>query len=105
MTTELEDIGDVQRFSLVAYCNMHSICCCDFVLEMCLESWLRARASVLSSEGCRFDSPGLHVNVSLGKILNPKLLLMCWLAPCMVHVGCYGKDCLLNALKWSVSYT
>ena len=25
----------------------------------------------------------LYVEVSLGKILNPKLLLMCWLAPCM----------------------
>ena len=25
----------------------------------------------------------LLVEVSLGKILNPKLLLMCWSAPCM----------------------
>ena len=33
---------------------------------------------------CRwFDSRRLHVKVSLGKILNPKLLLMCWLGPCM----------------------
>ena len=32
---------------------------------------------------CWFDSPGLHVEVSLGKILNPKLLVMCWSAPCM----------------------
>ena len=30
-----------------------------------------------------FDFPSLHVEVSLSKILNPKLLLMCWLAPCM----------------------
>uniref|UniRef100_A0A671UZM5 Ig-like domain-containing protein n=1 Tax=Sparus aurata TaxID=8175 RepID=A0A671UZM5_SPAAU len=30
-----------------------------------------------------FSSPGLHVEVSLGKILNPKLLLMCWPVPCM----------------------
>ena len=30
-----------------------------------------------------FDSPGLHVEVSLGKILNPKLLLMCWSASYM----------------------
>ena len=45
--------------------------------------WLRGRASVLLFEGRWFDSPGLHVEVSLGKILNPKLLLMCWLAPCM----------------------
>ena len=35
------------------------------------------RASGLLSEGLWFDSPGLHVKVSL----NPKLLLMCWLAP------------------------
>ena len=45
--------------------------------------WLRGRASVLISEGCWFDSPGVHVEVSLGKILNSKLLLMCWSAPCM----------------------
>ena len=29
------------------------------------------------SEGCWFDSPGLHVQESLGKILSPK--------PCMLH--------------------
>ena len=34
--------------------------------------WLRDRASVLLSEGCLFESPGLLVEVSLGKILNPK---------------------------------
>ena len=34
--------------------------------------WLRGRASVLLSKGRWFDSPGLHVRVSLGKILNPK---------------------------------
>ena len=34
--------------------------------------WLRGRASILLSEGCWCDSPGLHVQVSLGKILNPK---------------------------------
>ena len=27
--------------------------------------------------------PRLHVKVSLGKTLNPKLILMCWSAPCM----------------------
>ena len=43
--------------------------------------WLRSRASVLLLEGCWFDSPGLHVEVSLGKILNPKLLMTCWSAP------------------------
>ena len=34
--------------------------------------WLRDRACVLLSEGRWVDSPGLHVNVSLDKILNPK---------------------------------
>ena len=43
----------------------------------------RGRASVLLLDGCWFDSPGLHVKVSLFKILNPKLLLMCWSALCM----------------------
>ena len=38
--------------------------------------WLRGRASVL-------NSPILHVEVTLGKILNPRLLLMCWSPPCM----------------------
>ena len=41
--------------------------------------WVLWRAAVDRS----FDSPGLHVKVSLGKILNPKLLLMFWLAACM----------------------
>ena len=34
--------------------------------------WLRGRANVLLSEGRWFDSSGLHVEVPLGKILNPK---------------------------------
>ena len=34
-------------------------------------------------EGRWFNSPGLHVEVSLGKIVNPKLLLMRWLASCI----------------------
>ena len=50
-------------------------------VNMLGQMWLRA--SILSLEGCWFDSPGLHVEVSLGKILNPKLLLMCWSASCM----------------------
>ena len=37
--------------------------------------WLRGRASFLLSEGRWFDFPGLHVKVSLGNILNPKLLV------------------------------
>ena len=36
--------------------------------------WLRGGAGVVLSEGCWFDSPGLHVKVSLVKIMNPKLL-------------------------------
>ena len=36
--------------------------------------WLRGRASILLSEGHWVDCPGLHVEVSLCKILNPKLL-------------------------------
>ena len=45
--------------------------------------WIRGRANVLLLEGHWFDSPGLHVEVSLGKILNPKLHLVCWSVPCM----------------------
>ena len=45
--------------------------------------WLRGRASALLSEGGWFDSPGLHFQVSLAKILNPKLFLMCWSSPHM----------------------
>ena len=46
---------------------------------------LRVRAIILLSEDNNrwFDSPGMHVKVSLGKILNPKLLQMCWSAPCV----------------------
>ena len=36
------------------------------------------RASILFLEGRWFDSPGVHVEVSSGKLLNPKLLLMSW---------------------------
>ena len=67
--------------------------------------WLKGSASVLLSEGCWSDSPGPHVEVSLGKILNPKLFLMCWLAPCeaafiislgmfvWITVSCFGQKC------------
>ena len=50
-----------------------------------------------------YDSPGLHVEVSLGKILNPRLLLMCWSAPCIaataISVSRFGQKRLLNAPK------
>ena len=68
------------------------------------------RASLLLSEDFCFDSPGLHVEVSLGKILNSKLLLMCWSSSCMaattIGVCMYellqvalDKKCLINALN------
>ena len=45
--------------------------------------WLRGKGCVLLLEGRWFSSPGLYAKVSLGKILNPKLPLMIWSAPCM----------------------
>ena len=45
--------------------------------------WLRGSTSVMLLKGCLFEYLSLHVKVSLSKILNPKLLLVCWLAPCM----------------------
>ena len=69
------------------------------------------RASAFLSEGCRFNSSVLHVDASLGKILNPKVLLMCWSAPRMpasaISVWMYvwttasraGQMRLLNAPK------
>lgn len=47
---------------------------------------LRGKACVLLLKGQWFDSSGLHVDVSLGKKLNPKLLLM-WSAPCMANIA------------------
>ena len=58
--------------------------------------------------------PCLHVEVSLSKILNPKLLLMCWSAPCMaatisvwmyvwITVSWFGQKHLLNALNVNVN--
>lgn len=64
--------------------------------------WLRGRARVMFLEGRWLDSPGLHVEVF--KILNHKLLLMCWSAPCVattaINVCMYvwTVNCL-NALK------
>ena len=91
-----------------------------FILQTCCTRrlWLRSRASVLLSECRGFDSPGLHVEVSLGKILkimNPKLLLMCCSASCIsattislwmyvrTTVSRFGQKLLLNDLnvKWN----
>ena len=51
-----------------------------FMLMASESLWFRGRASVLLLEGRWFDFPGLHfkvvkAKVSLGKILNPKLLV------------------------------
>ena len=74
-------------------------------------AFAQGRASILLSERLWFDSPGLHVEVSLGKILNPKLLLMCWLAPCIaattisvwmyvwITVSLFGQKRLLKCPK------
>ena len=55
--------------------------------------WLRCRANVLLLEGRWFDSPGLDVEVTSGKILNPKLLLMCWPNKCKFKM-CHMVDFL-----------
>ena len=57
---------------------------------------LRGRA--LLAEACRFSSPGLHVKVSLGKILNPKLLLIAW-QHVWITVSCFGQKRLRNAYE------
>ena len=83
---------------------------CD---HMGVRLWFRIIASILLSEGRRFDSPGMHVEVSLGKMLNSKLFLLCWLAPCMeataisvwITVSHFGQKRLLNALKCKWTYT
>ena len=56
---------------------MRRYCVCVFVLAA------MGRASLLLLEGRWFDSPGLPVKASSGKILDLKLLLMCWSAPYM----------------------
>ena len=70
--------------------------------------WLRGSASILLLEGHWYNSPGLYDKVSLGKILNPTLLIMCWSAPCMAATtisvwmyvcGLFGQKHLLNVFK------
>ena len=41
------------------------------------------RAVVWQSVGCRFDPHSGHVEVSLSKMPNPRLLLTSWSVPCM----------------------
>ena len=75
--------------------------------------WLRGRVSILLSEGHWFDSPGLHVEVSLGEILNPSLqpdvLVSTWHCShrhwCMfvwITVSLFGQKCLLNVLEANI---
>ena len=45
--------------------------------------WLRVKPASCYRKIAGSIPPGLHVKMSLGKILSPKLLLMCWHAPCM----------------------
>ena len=60
---------------------------------------LRGRASVLLSEGRWHNSPGPHGKVSLVKILNPKLLLMYWSAPCMAATTNQCMNVCMNYCK------
>ena len=78
------------------------------------ELWSRGRTSALLLEGCWFYSPGLHGEVSLGEILNPELLLMCWSAPCMaatvirvwmyvwITVSHFGQRCKCTRVSCTV---
>ena len=80
-------------------------CSTRWAQQACLQ--LRGRATALVSEGRWFDSPALLVRVSLGKILNLRMLLMRWLAPCMadtaisvwITVSCCGHKCLINEIN------
>ena len=81
------------------FASLHCIRCIRYISiriydRWCGQLWLTGRASVLLSEGCWFDSLGLHVEVSLGKILNPKLLLMCWSALCMAAITVWTYELL-----------
>ena len=69
--------------------------------------WLKGRASVLLSEGRWFDSPGLHVKVSLGEILKPQTApdvlvgtLHSSVYECMwITVSRFGQKLLVNLEK------
>ena len=54
-----------------------------FLFTGCIPSYFKLSDCGSGVYCCWFNSPGQHVKVSLCKILNPKLLLVCWLAPCM----------------------
>ena len=57
-------------------------------VEFITHEWRRSRARGLLPEGCWFDSPGLHDDVSLSEILNHKLVLTCWSAPSVCECVC-----------------
>ena len=42
-----------------------------------------AAVTQVEPASCYLKVAGLHVQVSLSRILNPKLVLLCWSAPCM----------------------
>ena len=44
--------------------------------------WFKCSVDISLPEGCWFDYPGLHVEVSLGKLLNTKLQYAMHSAPC-----------------------
>ena len=87
----------------------HPIYTVHNVFVQCTKHPLWGRASVLLSERRWFDCPGRHVQVSLGKMLNPKWILMCWSAPCMaattisVWMYVWIIVSLLNPLKNLIS--
>ena len=103
------------KLQMLAWVHNLEFTPCACIWYLCGRLWLSGTASVLLSEGFCFSSPGLHVKVSLGKILNPELLLMFWSAPCMVAtaigvwkylwitVSCFGQKRLLNALNVNVN--
>ena len=71
--------------------------------------WLRGRASVLLPEDCWFYSPGLHVEVSFIKILNPKPALDVLVSSLhgsnrmyvSITVSHFGQKHLLNVNLWA----
>ena len=81
---------EIQR-AAVAFLSCTVILCANKI------SRPRGRTSTLVLKGCWFYSP------SLLKILNPKLLLMCWSAPSMYECMCellhVALDKTVNALE------
>ena len=89
------------------HCVKHDWCfssemllCGPTQLKLCQTETL-ACGSGLEPASCYWKVAGsiplvLHVEVSLGEILNPKLLLMCWSAPCMAATAI--SECMYELL-------